>query len=109
MRLLVLAHVHDDHVAVAAVEQVGECQRGFGLADAGGADEEEDAERSPRVAEVGPRGADALRDRLERVVLADDPLAEPVWPRDSTVFISSRTILPSGMPVRPDSDLGHRL
>ena len=34
--------------------------------------------RPPRVGEIRPRGANALGDRLERVLLADDALAENV-------------------------------
>ena len=76
MRLLVLAHVDGDHVLLAAVELVGEGERGLGLADARGAAEHEDADRLVGVVELGAVGLDALGDHLEAVVLADDALAE---------------------------------
>ena len=37
VRLLELRHVDGDHVLLAAVERLGERERGLGLADAGGA------------------------------------------------------------------------
>src|SRR3546814_6087870 len=43
VRLLVFAHVDGDHVALAAVQHVGQRDRGLGLADAGSADQQEDA------------------------------------------------------------------
>ena len=66
--LLVLRHVDDDHVAVAAVEDVGQGHGRLGLADAAGADQQEDADRPARVDQVGPRRLDALGDRLQRVL-----------------------------------------
>jgi len=36
MRLLKLRHVDGDHVLLAAIERLGQRQRGLGLADAGG-------------------------------------------------------------------------
>ena len=78
VRLLELAHVDGDEVLLAAVERLGERERGLGLADAGGAGQHEDADRLARVVEAGARGLDALGDHLERVILADDALAERV-------------------------------
>ena len=77
VRLLVLRHVDRDQVPLAAVERVGQRQRRLGLADAAGADQQEDADRPARVGQVGPRGPDPLADRLEGVRLADDPLLQP--------------------------------
>ena len=51
-------------------------QRGFRLADARGADEEEDAHRRPRILQAGLRGADPLADDRRDVVLSLDALAE---------------------------------
>ncbi len=45
MRLLKLRHVDGDHVLLAAIERLGQRQRGLGLADAGGAGEHEYADR----------------------------------------------------------------
>ena len=74
MFLLVLGHVDDDQVAVAAVEDVREGQHGLRLAHAARADHEEHADRPPRIHQVGPGRADALGDRLQGMPLADDAL-----------------------------------
>ena len=74
MLLLELAHVDDGQVLLAAIEQIGQGQRGFGLAGAGHADHQKDADRLARIGQVGARGVDRLRDRFERVRLADDAL-----------------------------------
>ena len=76
MCLLVLAHVDGDEVLLAAVQGLGQRDRGFGLADARGASEHEDTNRFARVVEAGARGLDALGDHLHRMVLADHALAE---------------------------------
>src|SRR3546814_1087092 len=76
--LLVLAHVDGDHVALAAVQHVGQRDRGLGLADAGGADQQEHALGLARVLEVGTRGAHALGDGVERVALADHTFFQQV-------------------------------
>ena len=44
MRLLELRHVDGDEVVLAAIEEVGERQRGLGFAHAAGADEHEHAD-----------------------------------------------------------------
>ena len=41
-------------------------------------------------------------DQLQRVVLADDALAQDACPAPARVSISSLTILPTGMPVQPE-------
>src|SRR5690606_15998194 len=46
------------------------------LADAGGAGEGERAAGPLRVLEAGARAADRLRERLDGLVLADDPLVQ---------------------------------
>ena len=65
MVFLVFGHVDDDHVAVAAVEDVGQGHGGLGLADAAGADQHEDADGPARIGEVGAGGADALGDGVQ--------------------------------------------
>ena len=47
-----------DQVPLAAVEDVGQGQRGLGLADAAGADQQEDADRPAWVGQVRPAGPD---------------------------------------------------
>ena len=49
-------------------KQVGQRQRGFGLADAARPDQQEDADRLAGIVQAGPRGADALADHVERMV-----------------------------------------
>ena len=71
MRLLVLAHVDGDQLLLATVQRFGQRQRGFGLAHAAGAGEQEHALGLVRVFQVGARGAHALGHGVERVVLPD--------------------------------------
>ena len=105
MRLLVLAHVDRDEVPLPAVERLRERQGGLGLADAARPDEQEDSDRPARVRQVRARGADAARDRLERVRLADDALLEPVLQREDGVdlvreHLSDRDPRPAGDDLR---------
>ncbi len=65
--LLILRHVDDNHVAVAAVEDVGQSHGCLGFADAGGSDHHEDADRPARIEQVGASGADSLSDGLQGV------------------------------------------
>ena len=76
MRFLVLGHGDGDHAALAAVQRIGQGDCGLGLADAGGADQQEHALRLVRVFQVGARGAHALGDGVERVALADHPFLQ---------------------------------
>ena len=76
MGFLELAHVNRDHVALSTVKEVGEGERGFGFADAGGADEHEDADGFVGVFHLGLGDLDALGDGIESVVLTDDALRE---------------------------------
>jgi hypothetical protein len=55
VRLLVLAHVDGDDVLLAAVERLGQRQRGLGLADARRAGQHEHADRLVGVVELGAR------------------------------------------------------
>jgi len=76
VRLLVLAHVDGDDVLLAAIQRLGQGQRGFGLAHPGSASKHEHAHGFSRVVEAGAGGLDAPRDHLQRMVLADDALAQ---------------------------------
>ena len=51
--LHVLAHVDADHGVLVVEEEFGEGARGFGLADAGGAEEDEAADGLLGIAEAG--------------------------------------------------------
>ncbi len=61
---------------VVAEQELGERLGQLGLADAGRAQEDERARRALRVLEPGPGAADRLGDRLDGVLLADDPLVQ---------------------------------
>ena len=76
VRLLVLAHVDGDELSLAAVEHVGQGERGFGFAHAARPDEHEHTLGLVRVFEVGARGAHALCHGFERVRLAEHALGE---------------------------------
>jgi len=73
---LKLAHGDGDHVVLAAIEEVGDGEGGFGFTDAGGADEHEDADGLIGIFHLGFRDLNTLSDGLEGVILADDALAK---------------------------------
>ena len=78
MLLHVLRHVDARH-RVLVVEQVGGERLGkLGLADAGGAEEHERADRPVGVLETGTGASHGLGDGLHRLALADDALADLV-------------------------------
>ena len=105
MRLLVLAHVDGDDVLLAAVQRLGQRQRGLGLADARGAGQHEHADRLARVVEARARGLDALGDHLHRVVLADHALRRAASATLRMVSISLAAMRPTGMPVQSPTTL----
>ena len=72
----IFGHVDGDHVLLATIKHLGQRQRGFGLADARGTGQHEDADRFVRVVEARAAGLDALGDHLHRVVLTDHTLGE---------------------------------
>ena len=76
MRFLVLAHVDGDEVALTAIQDVGQRQRGLGLAHPARPHEQEHALGLVRIFQPGTRGAHPLRDRRQRVVLPDHPLLQ---------------------------------
>ena len=76
MGLLILGHVDGDDILLAAIEDLGQRQRGLGLADARGAGEHEDTDRLVGIVEAGAVRLDPPRDHLHGVVLADDALVE---------------------------------
>ena len=65
-----LAEGDGEELALAAVELLGEGEGGLGLADAAGADEQEDGDRCVGVADADVGHADGLGDDLDGVVLA---------------------------------------
>ena len=78
MPLLVLRHVEPHHRAVVVEHELRERARELGLADAGRAEEDERADRPVRVLQAGARATQCVRDRLDRLVLADDALVQPL-------------------------------
>jgi hypothetical protein len=76
--LLVLGHVQPDQRPLVVEHELRERARELGLPDAGGAEEDEGADRPIGILEPGARAAERVRDRLDRLVLADDALVEPL-------------------------------
>src|SRR5215213_139280 len=74
--LHVLGHVDADHRLLVAEEELGERAGELGLADPGGAEEDERAGRALRVLQAGAGAADRLRDGGDRDLLADHALVE---------------------------------
>ena len=74
--LHVLGHVDAHHVLLAVEERLGERLRELGLADAGGAEEDERADRPPRVLDPGAGADHRVGDQLHRLVLADHALVQ---------------------------------
>ena len=77
--LHVFRHVDAHHRALVVEQKRGERLGQFGLADAGRPEEQERADRPVRVLQAGARPAHRLRDRGDRLVLADDAGFEGVF------------------------------
>ncbi|EAQ03151.1 63 kDa protein [Pseudooceanicola batsensis HTCC2597] len=108
MRLLVFRHVDGDDVLFAAIEHLGQRQRGFGLADARGAGEHEDPDRLVRIVEPGARGLDALGDHLHRVILTDHALGQMLLEAENRLdLVLDHAADRDARPVADDA--GHRL
>ena len=69
----VLAHVDPDHRPLVVEQEVGERLGQLGLADAGGAEEQERAGRPVGVGDAGPGAAYGVADRPHGRRLADQP------------------------------------
>src|ERR1039458_706855 len=74
--LHVLAHVDADHGFVVVEKVLGEGADELGLADAGGAEEDEAADGPVGIAESGAVAQDGVGDQLHGLVLANDALLE---------------------------------
>ena len=83
---------------LVAEQRLGQRPGQLGLAHPGRAEEQERADRPVRVAEPGPWPAHRLGDRLDRLVLADDPLVQRSSSRSSRSR-SSSVSWDTGMPV----------
>src|ERR1019366_8049278 len=74
--LHVLAHVELDQRGLVTEEQLGESLGKLGLAHTGRAEEDERPARALGVLEAGTGTADRPRQRVDRVLLADNPLVQ---------------------------------
>src|SRR4051794_15891035 len=79
-----LAHVDLDERVVLAEQEVRQRLRQLGLTDTGRAGEDERTRRALGVLQTGTRTADRLRDGLDRLFLADDPLVQLVLHAEQT-------------------------
>ena len=97
--LHVLRHVDADHRPLVVEQEVGERARQLGLADAGGAEEQERADRPVGVGEPGARPADGVRDRARPRRPGRSPAraARPPCARASLISPSMSRL--TGMPV----------
>ena len=115
MPLLELAHVQPDHPAVLPEQRLGQRAGQLRLAHPGRAEEQETAHRPVRVTQPGPRPADRLGHRLDRLVLADDPVVQVLFQAQQPVLLLLGE-LADGDAGRPRhhlgdvvrGDLGHR-
>src|SRR5207302_7681955 len=78
VRFLILAHVYSDKVLLAAVQSIGQRQSTFSLADAAWSNQEKYAHRPSRIGESRAGSSDALRDRFQRMRLANDSLLQTI-------------------------------
>ena len=90
--LLELAHVEADHHVLAAEQRLGERPGELRLADAGRAEEEEAAVGGAGIGEPGAGTPNRLRDRLDRLVLADDALVQPLLELQEPVALLLRQL-----------------
>ena len=79
-----LTHVDLDERVVIAEQEVRQRLGQLGLADAGRAGEDERPRRALGVLQPGARAADRLGDRLNGILLADDPLVQLVLHAEQT-------------------------
>ena len=86
--LHVFRHVDADQ-RIFVVEQIFRQRLGqFGLADAGGPQEHERADRPVRILQAGARAPHGGRHRVHRFLLADDALGELVFHAQELFFLA---------------------
>ena len=78
MPLLVLRHVEPDERPLVVEHELGESAGELRLPHAGRPEEDEGADRPVRILEAGARAAERVGHRLDRLVLADDALVQPL-------------------------------
>ena len=76
--LLVLGHVEPDERALVVEHELGERAGELGLPDAGGAEEDERADRPIRVLEPGAGAPERVGHGLDRLGLTDHTLVQPL-------------------------------
>src|SRR6266487_2161744 len=76
--LLELRHIDLDQVFLGAEHKLGQRLRQLGLADAGRPQEDERADRTLGIFQAGARAPHRLRDRDDRLLLADDAIVQEV-------------------------------
>ena len=94
MALHVLGHVEADQLDA---QDEGELLGDLGLADAGGAGEQEGADRLVRLAQAGARQLDRRRQRVDRLVLAEHDALQVAVEVLQRVAVVGRTDLLAGM------------
>src|SRR5439155_10766436 len=90
MALHEFAHVVLDERILAAEHELGEGLRKLRLADARRRQEDERADRALRILETGSGSANGLRNRLDRLLLADDPTVENLLHLEQALRLFSR-------------------
>ena len=98
-----LRHVDADHRGVVVEQECGERLGQLGLADAGGAQEQERADRPVRILQPGARAAHGIGDGAHRLVLADHAAGPDAASMCSSFSRSPSSILSTGMPVQRDT------
>ena len=73
------AHVEADHGVLVVEQHFGEGLAQLGFAHAGRAEEDERADRAVRILQAAAAAADGVGDGLDRFVLADHALMQPVF------------------------------
>ena len=73
--------------------ELGERARELGLADAGRPEEDERADRPVRILQPGARAAQGVRNRLDRLVLADDALVQPLLHVDELLRLAFQQLV----------------
>ena len=86
--LLELAHVHADEGLLVVEHELRQGPAELGLAHAGGAQEDEAADGPVGVLQAGAGPPDGRRHRLQRVVLADHPLVQPLLHVDELLHLA---------------------
>ena len=102
--LHVLRHVEPHDRALVVEHELGERLRELGLADAGRAEEDERADRAVRILQAGARAPQRVRDGVDRRLLADDALVQPLLHVDELLHLALEQ--PVDGDLRPGGDDG---